>query len=58
MKKVNKKDCEDNFKKCEISEVVKKAIDEALEDITNERVHTHEDVMDETRKKFPHLFNR
>ncbi|MDA6069331.1 hypothetical protein NJT12_06835 [Flavobacterium sp. AC] len=58
MKKVNKKGCEDSFKKCEISEVVKKAIDEALEDVANGRVHTHEDVMEETKKKFRHLFNR
>lgn len=36
----------------------KTAIDEALDDIANERFQSHEDVMDETKKRFPHLFNR
>lgn len=41
-----------------LSNAQKAAIDEALEDIDNGRVHSHEDVMDETKKRFPHLFNR
>lgn len=36
----------------------KKAIDEALEDVANGRVHSHQYVMEETKKRFPHLFNR
>lgn len=36
----------------------KAAIDEALEDIAKGRVQSHQDVMDETKKRFPHLFNR
>ncbi|MCD0464272.1 type II toxin-antitoxin system Phd/YefM family antitoxin [Flavobacterium sp. ENC] len=36
----------------------KAAIDEALEDVANGRVHSHQDVMEETKKRFPHLFNR
>jgi hypothetical protein len=58
MKKVNEKDFEDSLKKYEVSDLVKKAIDEALEDIANARVYSHEDVMKETKKRFPHLFNR
>lgn len=36
----------------------KMAIDEALEEAVSGRVQSHEDVMDETKKRFPHLFNR
>mgnify|MGYP003406124694 CR=1 FL=1 len=36
----------------------KKAIDEALDDVANGRVHSHQSVMEETKKRFPHLFNR
>ena len=36
----------------------KKAIDEALDDVANGRVHSHQYVMEETKKRFPHLFNR
>lgn len=36
----------------------KEAIDEALEDVANGRIHSHKDVMDETKKRFPHLFKR
>lgn len=36
----------------------KKAIDEALEEVENRKVQSHQDVMDETKKRFPHLFNR
>jgi PHD/YefM family antitoxin component YafN of YafNO toxin-antitoxin module len=41
-----------------LSNSQKAAIDEALEDVANGRVHSHQDVMEETRKRFPHLFNR
>jgi predicted transcriptional regulator len=34
------------------------SIDAGLEDIKNGRVHTHEEVQEETKKRFPHLFNR
>lgn len=58
MKKVKEKDFKDSFEKYEISELELKAIDEALEDISNGRIQSHEDVMEETKKLFPHLFNR
>lgn len=41
-----------------LSKDQKAAIDEALEDVANGRVQLHQDVMDETRRRFPHLFNR
>ncbi len=41
-----------------LSNAQKVAIDEALDDVSNGRVQSHEDVMDETKKRFPHLFNR
>jgi PHD/YefM family antitoxin component YafN of YafNO toxin-antitoxin module len=41
-----------------LNDVQKKAIDEALEDVANGKVHLHKDVMEETKKRFPHLFNR
>jgi len=41
-----------------LSVAQKKAIDEALEDVANGRVHSHEDVMFETKKRYPHLFNK
>ncbi|MFH6992740.1 type II toxin-antitoxin system Phd/YefM family antitoxin [Flavobacterium sp. FlaQc-48] len=41
-----------------LSNAQKAAIDEALEDVAHGRVHSHEDVMDETKKRFPYLFNR
>ena len=41
-----------------LSNAQKVAIDEALEDVSNGRVQSHKDVMDETKKRFPHLFNR
>jgi PHD/YefM family antitoxin component YafN of YafNO toxin-antitoxin module len=41
-----------------LSPAQKKAIDEALEDVANGRVHSHQYVMEETKKRFPHLFNR
>ena len=41
-----------------LSEAQNKAINEALEDIANGRVYSHEDVMLERRKRYPHLFNK
>lgn len=41
-----------------LSNAQKAAIDEALEDVINGRVHSHQEVMDETKKRFPHLFKR
>jgi len=41
-----------------LSAAQKEAINEALEDIANGRVHSHEDVMLERRKRYPHLFNK
>jgi PHD/YefM family antitoxin component YafN of YafNO toxin-antitoxin module len=41
-----------------LSAAQKKAIDEALDDVANGRVHSHESVREETKKRFPHLFNR
>jgi PHD/YefM family antitoxin component YafN of YafNO toxin-antitoxin module len=41
-----------------LSNAQKAAIDEALEDVANGRVHSHQDVMEETKNRFPHLFNR
>jgi prevent-host-death family protein len=41
-----------------LSTAQKKAIDEALDDVANGRVHSHESVTEETKKRFPHLFNR
>jgi predicted transcriptional regulator len=39
-----------------LNDFQKKAIDEALEDVVNGRVSSHQDVMEETKKRFPHLF--
>ena len=41
-----------------LSDEQRQSIDEALSDIANERVHSHKLVMEETKKRFPHLFNR
>ena len=41
-----------------LSVAQKKAIDEALDDVANGRVHSNESVREETKKRFPHLFNR
>lgn len=41
-----------------LSAAQKKAIDEAIEDVTNGRVYSNEYVREETKKRFPHLFNR
>jgi hypothetical protein len=36
----------------------KEAIDEALQSIETEGTTPHKTVMEETRKRFPHLYNR
>lgn len=41
-----------------LSDAQKIAIDEAINDVANGRVNSHEYVMEETKKRFPHLFNR
>lgn len=43
--------------KIELNDFQKKAIDEALEDIANGRVFSHEEVMIERKKLYPNLFN-
>lgn len=40
-----------------LSDAQKKAIDEAINDVANGRVNSHEYVMEETKKRFPHLFD-
>lgn len=44
--------------KCLLSDEQKEAINKGLLDIENGNVHSHESVMLETRKRFPHLFKR
>jgi|TARA_B110000967_G_C18576423_1_gene407490 PHD/YefM family antitoxin component YafN of YafNO toxin-antitoxin module len=39
-----------------LSHEQKKAIDEALNDVANQKVHSHQHVMDETKKRFPDVF--
>jgi len=41
-----------------LSDAQKRGIDEALEDVANGRVLSHHEVMEETKQRFPHLFNR
>ena len=41
-----------------LSKVQKKAIDEALESVENKGTISHNIVMEETKKRFPHLSNR
>lgn len=41
-----------------ISEELKEAIDRGLEDVKQGRVHSHEEVMDQVKKKYPRLFNK
>lgn len=41
-----------------LNDAEKKVIDEALEDVENGRMQSHKDVMEETKKRFPHLFIR
>ena len=43
---------------CLLSDLQKKAIDEALESIKTEGTTPHNTVMEETKKRFPHLYNR
>jgi len=39
-----------------LSDEQKKAIDEALNDVANQKVHSHQNVMEETKKRFPDVF--
>lgn len=41
-----------------LNDFQKKAIDEALDDVANGRVQSHKDVMEETKKRFPHLIKK
>ena len=41
-----------------LGEDEKKAIDEAIAQVEAGEVLSHEEVMDDTRKKYPHLFKR
>jgi hypothetical protein len=41
-----------------ISEELKKDIDKGIEDVKQGRVYTHEEVMEQTRKKYPKLFTK
>lgn len=41
-----------------LSDFQKKAIDEALDDIEKGKVILHDEVMKETKKRFPHLFKK
>lgn len=41
-----------------LSDFQKKAIDEALDDIEKGKVIPHDEVIKETKKRFPHLFMR
>ena len=43
---------------CLLSNEQKKAIDEALKSIENKGTISHNAVMEETKKRFPHLYNR
>ena len=43
---------------CLLSNEQKKAIDEALQSIETKGTTPHNTVMGETRKRFPHLYNR
>lgn len=45
-------------KECLLSNDQKKAIDDALLSIENKGVFSHNIVMEETKKRFPHLYNR
>ncbi|KAF2082635.1 hypothetical protein [Flavobacterium sharifuzzamanii] len=41
-----------------LNDFQKKAIDEALDNIEKGKVLFHDEVVEETKKRFPHLFNR
>jgi hypothetical protein len=43
---------------CLLSNDQKNAIDEALQSIETKGTTPHNTVMDETKKRFPHLYNR
>jgi DNA polymerase IIIc chi subunit len=43
---------------CLLSNEQKKAIDEALQSIEAKGTTPHNTVMEETKKRFPHLYNR
>ncbi len=43
---------------CKLTNDQKKAIDEALQSIETRGAKPHKTVMEETKKRFPHLFNR
>jgi CRISPR/Cas system Type II protein with McrA/HNH and RuvC-like nuclease domain len=49
---------DDNIEKCLLSDEQKKSIDEALKSIEAKGTTPHNIVMDETKKRFPHLYNR
>ncbi|HAF29856.1 MAG TPA: hypothetical protein DCG75_12505 [Bacteroidales bacterium] len=46
----------ETFDKSEFTPELKDALDQALESSRQGRIHTHEEVMKETRKKYPNLF--
>ena len=48
----------DSSDECLLTNEQKKAIDEALQSIETQGTTPHNDVMEETRKRFPHLYNR
>ena len=39
-----------------LSDEQKKAIDEALNDVANQKIYSHQNVMEETKKRFPDVF--
>ena len=43
---------------CLLSKKKKKAIDESLQSIETKGTIPHKNVMEETKKRFPHLYNR
>jgi PHD/YefM family antitoxin component YafN of YafNO toxin-antitoxin module len=49
---------ENEEEECLLSEAQKRSIDQALEDVANGNLHSHQHVMEETKKRFSHLFNR
>jgi len=44
--------------KCSLSDEQKNAIDEAFQSIETEGTIPHHKVMEETKKRFPHLYNQ
>jgi Zn-dependent oligopeptidase len=43
---------------CSLSDEQKNSIDEALQSIEAKGIKPHNTVMEETKKRFPHLYNR